>query len=90
MKQRFAEYLQRADGKQSLVDDFARNPGAAWRGFGLVVVVKRLVLSLSTYLRVERNLKLCTSLLGREKSEVLSFNLFTEEYPDMRKQDLLG
>ncbi|OLQ02955.1 hypothetical protein AK812_SmicGene14149 [Symbiodinium microadriaticum] len=40
MKQRFAEYLQRVDGKQSLVDDF-----------------------------------------------VLSFNLFTEEYPDMRKQD---
>ena len=56
----------------------------------MVVVVKRLVLSLSTYLRVERNLKLCTSLLGREKSEVRSFNLFTEEYPDMRKQDLLG
>ena len=23
MKQRFAEYLQRVDGKQSLVDDFA-------------------------------------------------------------------
>ncbi|CAE7608870.1 Spef2 [Symbiodinium natans] len=40
MKQRFAEYLQRVDGKQSLVDDF-----------------------------------------------VLSFNAFTEEYPDMRKQD---
>ena len=53
-------------------------------------LLARPAVSLSTRMFVSREMSNSAVLCSVEKSEVLSFNLFTEEYPDMRKQDLLG